>query len=81
MRSNMSLGDKIFLGFMSFIIAACLVVLLILILCFIDSFLTTFGATGLCGIALTSQIAIIFYFYSLTALEKNDGKKDNDKRY
>jgi len=81
MRSKMSLGDKIFLGFMSFVIAGCFVVLLILILCLIDNFLTTFGAAGLCGIAFTSQIAIILYFYLINDFEKDDGKKDNDKRY
>lgn len=72
MRSKMSLGDKIFLGFMSVIIATCIVALLALILCLIDSFLTTFDADGLCVIALISQIAIIFYFYYLNALEKDD---------
>jgi len=79
MRSKLSLGDKILLGVMSFIISACFVVLLLLIFYLIYDFLTTFGVLGLCGIALTSQIAIIFYFYSLNSLEKDDRKKGNDR--
>lgn len=70
MKKKMKLDERIFLGFVCVFVAACIIFILYMVFSMLQALVTTFGALGLCFIALTLLLAFILYCYLLTVFEE-----------